>query len=65
MQRTDSILVVDDEPTIVDLVVEILTDEGYTAYAAPEGASVRVAIARLRPALLPLGLEMPGMGAPS
>ena len=31
MQPTESILVVDDEPTIVDLVVEILTDEGYTS----------------------------------
>ena len=32
------ILVVDDEPTIVDLLIEILTDAGYVAYSMPPGA---------------------------
>ena len=56
MQRTGSILVVDNEPTIVDLIVEILTDEGYVAYAAPDGASALAAIAHHPPALLLLSV---------
>ena len=65
MQRNGSILVVDDEPTIVDLLIEILTDAGYVAYSAPDGAGPLDAIARHRPALLMLGVRMPGLhGAP-
>jgi PleD family two-component response regulator len=41
-RRNGSILVVDDDPTIVDLLIEVLTDDGYIAYAdqrlAPCGA---------------------------
>jgi CheY-like chemotaxis protein len=61
VQRTGSILVVDNEPTIVDLIVEILTDEGYVAYAAPDGASALTTIAHHPPALLLLDVRMPGM----
>jgi DNA-binding NtrC family response regulator len=61
MQRTGSILVVDSDPPIVELLVEILTDEGYIAYAAPDGASALAAIARHPPALLLLDMRMPGM----
>ena len=60
MQRTGSILVVDNEPAIVDLLVEILTDEGYMAYAAPDGTGALDAIARHPPALLMLDIWMPG-----
>ena len=52
MLRSDSILVVDDELTIGDLIVEILTDEGYVAYSAQNGADALAAIARDPPALL-------------
>jgi CheY-like chemotaxis protein len=38
MQRTGNILVVDYEPTIADLLIEILTDAGYIAYSMPPGA---------------------------
>ena len=51
MYRTASILVVDDEPAIGDLIVEILTDEGYVAYSVPYGAAL-IAIARYLPALV-------------
>lgn len=61
VQPTGSILVVDREPTIVDLLVEILTDAGYIAYTAPDGAGARVAIARHRPALILLDVGHPGM----
>ena len=44
MYRTGSILVVDDEPTIGELIVEILTDEGYVAYSAPYGTALSAII---------------------
>ena len=61
MTCTGSILIVDREPIIVDLLVEILTDAGYIAYTAPDGADARVAIARHRPALILLDVGRPGM----
>ena len=63
MQRIGSILVVDNEPTIVDLIVEILTDEGYVAYSAPTGADALAAIARHRPGLILLDMQMSDMSA--
>ena len=61
MRPTSSILVIDREPTIVELLVEILTDAGYIAYTVPDGAGARVAIARHRPALILLDVGCPGM----
>ena len=52
MRPTGSILVVDRESTIADLLVEILTDAGYIAYTVPNCAGAEVAIARHRPALI-------------
>jgi CheY-like chemotaxis protein len=61
LKSLGSILVVDDEPPIVDFMVEALTDEGYTAYAATDGESaVRVAVAQ-RPDLILCDLHMPGI----
>ena len=61
MTRTGSILVVDYEPTIVDLLIEILTDAGYVAYSALPGAPALAAIARYPPALLVLDIRRPAM----
>ena len=61
MRPTGSILVVDREPTIADLLVEILTDAGYIAYTVPNCAGAEVAIARHRPALILLDVGRPGM----
>ena len=61
VQRTGNILVVDYEPTIVDLLIEILTDAGYVAYSAPPGAPALAAIARYPPALLLLDICWPAM----
>jgi CheY-like chemotaxis protein len=63
MPRTGSILVVDNEPTIVDLLVEILTDEGYVAYSAPNGADALASIARHPPGLILLDMQMSDMSA--
>lgn len=63
MRPADIILVVDNEPTISDLILAVLTDEGYIAYAAPDGRGALAAIARRVPALLLLDLWMPDMDA--
>jgi DNA-binding response OmpR family regulator len=51
----------DRESTIADLLVLILTDAGYIAYTAPDGAGARVVIARHRPALILLDVSGPSM----
>lgn len=61
MQRTGSILVIDNEPTINDLIVEVLTDAGYVAYAVLDDTAALAAIARFPPALILLALRMPGI----
>ena len=61
MLQTSSILIIDQEPTIADLLVEILTDAGYIAYTAPDDTSALAAIAHLPPALLLQDLGRPSM----
>ena len=61
MQRTGPILIVDGEPTIVDLLVELLTDAGYAALSASDSASTFWIIINYAPALLLLDMRMPGM----
>ena len=61
MQPSSSILVVDSEPTIVDLLLEILTDEGYIAYTLPEGIDLLMAIARHPPGLILLDVGSSSM----
>jgi two-component system, OmpR family, KDP operon response regulator KdpE len=63
VQRTGSILVIDRDPTISDLILDLLTDEGYVAYAAPNGAGALAAIARHPPALLLLDIYMHDMSS--
>jgi DNA-binding response OmpR family regulator len=54
MSPSSSILIIDPEPTIADLLVEILTDAGYIAYTAPDDTHALAAIARHPPALIVL-----------
>ena len=61
MPGTGSILIVDNEPAIVDLLVNLLTDEGYVVYTAPDGASVLAAVARHSPALILLDMGRLGL----
>ena len=61
VQRTGNILVVDYEPTIADLLIEILTEAGYIAYSMPPGAPALAAIARYMPALLLLDIRRPAI----
>ena len=61
MQPTRSILIIDYETTLANLLVEILIDEGYSAYAVPDGVDALVAIADELPALILLDLGKPTM----
>jgi len=55
------ILVVDDEPDIVEIIMADLTDKGYQAFGATNGADAIIINAKENPALIILDLRMPGM----
>jgi DNA-binding response OmpR family regulator len=61
VQRTGSILVVDNDAAIVEMLIDVLTEEGYLAYSAPDGAHALAVIARHLPALILLDMWMPGL----
>lgn len=54
-----SILVVDDEMGIRELLNEILTDEGHTVYAAESAVQARTVREQMRPDLVLLDIWMP------
>lgn len=56
---TTRILIVDDEPDIRDLVGDILTDEGYEVFAAPDAATARELRGQHQPDLILLDVWMP------
>ena len=64
MQRTGSILIVDSEPMIGALLVELLTDAGYAALSASDSASTFWLIINYAPALLLLDKRLPDMPGP-
>jgi DNA-binding response OmpR family regulator len=53
------ILVVDDDPAILDIVCWTLEDEGYTTQRAQDGLEALAAIRRAPPDLVLLDLRMP------
>lgn len=56
------ILVVDDEPSLVEAISSVLEDEGYAVATAPDGLSaLRAMHDGLRPCLAILDLMMPTM----
>ena len=55
------ILVVDDEPHVVELVAFNLRREGYTVVSANNGASALVSVEQERPDLIILDIMMPIM----
>jgi len=61
MQMLNDILVVDDDPTIVDLVIETLREAEYLCCAAYDGESALLAIESARPALVFLDLNLPDL----
>jgi DNA-binding response OmpR family regulator len=55
-----SILIVDDEPTIADVVARYLARAGYETRIAADGPSAVAAAAARRPALVVLDIMLPG-----
>jgi CheY-like chemotaxis protein len=53
------ILVVDDDPSILAVVEEILGFEGYPVETATDGATALAAVARRQPSLVLLDMRMP------
>jgi two-component system response regulator ResD len=56
-----SVLVVDDEPTIGEIVSRYLERAGYETHVAADGPAALAAVARHRPDLVVLDLMMPGL----
>ena len=61
MVQETKILVVDDEPNIVNTVQAYLEKEGYTVYTALDGPSALRAARTFRPDLIVLDIMLPGM----
>jgi CheY-like chemotaxis protein len=55
------VLVVDDDPTICDLVRELLESEGYRVECAPDGASGLARLATGEVGLVLIDARLPGM----
>lgn len=55
------ILIIDDEPSIVNLVSAYLTPEGFDVYTASDGVTGLKAVKAYKPDLIVLDLMLPGM----
>ena len=58
---TQKIMVVDDEPNIIELVTAVLETEGYEVIAASSGKECLNMLKGVRPDLILLDMMMPGM----
>ena len=56
-----AVVVVDDDPDIVDLVVDVLTDEGISALGCTNASEAFWFIGRHHPKLIVLDVQMPGV----
>jgi signal transduction histidine kinase/CheY-like chemotaxis protein len=59
--RTNTILVIDDDPTVHDLMMRSLTREGFAVVVASSGAEGLRKARELRPAAITLDVFMPGI----
>jgi len=59
--RVSTVLVVDDEPSVRDVVVRYLRQEGYKTLEAADGETARDLLERQTPSLIVLDLMLPGM----
>lgn len=58
---TDTILIVDDEPAILNTLADVLNDEGYQVVTANGGTSALDLLQRESPAVILLDIWMPGL----
>ena len=61
MRKVPKLLIVDDEPTIRDVVVALLEDEGYAVIAAHTGSRALELMEAEQPDLVIMDVMMPGM----
>jgi len=61
MRRVSTVLVVDDEPSVRDVVVRYLKQEGYDTLEAGDGDTARELLETQTPSLIILDLMLPGM----
>jgi CheY-like chemotaxis protein len=59
--QLDTVLVVDDDTSILDTVSAILSGEGYDVISAASGEEALEAVARRQPAVILLDMRMPVM----
>lgn len=59
--QTDTILVIDDDPSVQDLMSRFLTRLGFEVAAATNGAQGLALAKKIRPAVITLDVMMPGM----
>ena len=59
--RVASVLIVDDEPIVRDVVARYLEHEGYETMQAADGQAARALLERHEPALVVLDVMMPGL----
>lgn len=55
------VVIVDDEPAIVEAVCDVLDDADVFAVACPHGRRVHMCIQKMRPDLVILDVQMPGV----
>jgi two-component system response regulator ResD len=60
-ESVSSVLVVDDEPSVRDVVVRYLRQEGYATLEAGDGDEARILLERELPSLVVLDLMLPGI----
>ncbi len=58
---TPRILIADDSPSVLDAIAAILDSSGYVVFAAQDGLEAWEAISRVKPNMVVLDIEMPGL----
>jgi CheY-like chemotaxis protein len=58
------ILVVDDEPGVLDMLRDLLTANGYDVMAVTTGAAALAAVPKFLPHVLLVDISMPGLSGP-
>ena len=61
MSAADRVLVVDDQPENLDLIEEVLAEEGFVVATAPDGLAALRAVEEGQPDCVLLDVMMPGM----